>query len=178
MKLSRTIELNSTFPIWNAKCPGMKRQEAMFTLADRISPDAFYIAADEWTRKDGNDWGVGKLFGAFQSAEDFVTQFPEIAPNRCFYELIRKDRPCKAYFDLEVEAGVLTEEQGWTMCASVIQEWQRRVQCRWPHAASECPKYLASMTLCWSRLTDNGWKTSFHVIFPWLILSLQHDYTA
>ena len=43
----------------------------------------------------------GKLFGAFQSASDFVTQLLEIAPNRGFYELIRKHHPCKAYFDLK-----------------------------------------------------------------------------
>ena len=169
LSMEMSKEQNTSFPIWNAKQPGFKRQDAMFLSADKISPNAFYVAADEWTRKDGKDWGVGKLFGAFQSASHFVTQFLEIAPNRCFYELIRKNRPCKAYFDLEAEAGALTEEQGWSMCTSVIQEWRRRIQCRWPQATSDCPKCLASMTLCGSRMTDEGWKTSFHVIFPWLI---------
>jgi hypothetical protein len=37
----------------------------MFQTADNLSAQAFYIAADEWTRKDGQDWGIGKLFGAF-----------------------------------------------------------------------------------------------------------------
>ena len=44
MKFPRINEFNSTLPIWNAKCPGLKRQDAMFTLADWISPDAVYIA--------------------------------------------------------------------------------------------------------------------------------------
>ena len=35
---------------------GRKPQEAMFQMADNLSPSAFYIAADDWTRKDGEKW--------------------------------------------------------------------------------------------------------------------------
>ena len=88
----------------------MMPQQAMFQIADSLSPNAFYIAADDWTRKQGKEWGIGKRFGAFRDVEEFVTHFLEISHNRCFYEIIRKDRQCKAYFDLEADAGALTEQ--------------------------------------------------------------------
>ena len=55
----------TSFPVWNVRVDGLRRQQAMFQTADNLSAQAFYIAADEWTRKDGQDWGIGKLFGAF-----------------------------------------------------------------------------------------------------------------
>jgi hypothetical protein len=119
----------------------------MFQTADNISAQAFYIAADEWTRKDGQDWGIGKLFGAFRSAEDFVSEMLEAAATRCFYEIIRRDRPCKAYLDLEADAGAMTEEQGWAMCKAVTHEWGTRVVRRWPRAKEECAQCLAYMVL-------------------------------
>jgi hypothetical protein len=72
-----------------------------------LSSTAFYIAADDWTRKNGKDseWGIGKLFGAFRDDEEFVTSVLEISQTRCFYEIIRNNRPYKAYLDLEAEAG-------------------------------------------------------------------------
>ncbi len=55
---------------------------------------ASYIAADDWTQRDGRTWGIGKRYGAFRDAMEFVTNFLEISPNRCFYEIIRNSRPC------------------------------------------------------------------------------------
>ena len=115
------------FPIWNMRKPGLKLQETTFQVAYNIAKDAFYIAADVWSRKDGKTWGVGKKFGAISSAESFVTELLEISKTRCFYEIIRQGRPCKAYFDLEADAGIMTEEQGWIMCKSVIQLWNDRI---------------------------------------------------
>ncbi len=63
------------------------------------------------------------MFGAFQSAIDFVSDMQEMATTRCFYEIIRRDRPCKAYLDLEADAGAITEEQGWAMCQAVLHEY-------------------------------------------------------
>ncbi len=60
----------------------------MFQTADNISSTAFYIAADEWTRLDGQARGVGEMFGAFRSAIDFVSDMLEMATTRCFYEII------------------------------------------------------------------------------------------
>ena len=55
-------------PLWNPRVDGKPRQQAMFDYADRLSPaGAFYVAADVWTKKTGKDWGLGKVFGAFQS---------------------------------------------------------------------------------------------------------------
>ena len=85
-----------SLPIWRVRVNGLKPQAAMFRVADNISPTAFYIAADEWTRKDGKQWGVGKIFGAFRNAIEFVTNLLEISQHRCFYEIVRQDRPCKA----------------------------------------------------------------------------------
>ncbi len=127
--------------------PGLKLQETTFQVADNIANDAFYIAADVWSRKDGKTWGVGKKFGAFSSAESFVTELLEINKTRYFYEIIRQGRPCKAYFDLEANAGIMTEEQGWIMCKSVIQLWNDRINRRWPEAIMECAQCLTYMVL-------------------------------
>jgi hypothetical protein len=94
----------------------------MFQAADNLSPSAFYIAADDWARREGKEWGISKRYGAFCSVTDFVTNFLEISTNRCFYEIIRKDRPCKAYLDLEADAGTMTERAGQDMCEAVIRE--------------------------------------------------------
>ena len=160
---------------------GWQQQQAMFHAADIIEQNgatggartcsdlgssAFYVVADVWTRKGGNAWGLGKIFGAFRSPTDFVTQLLEIARTRCFYEIIRADRECKAYFDLEVVPGVWilwNAEQGREKCKAVILEWERRVLRRWTEARKECPCCLTYMTLDGSRMTDDGWKVSYHV---------------
>ncbi len=74
---------------------------------------------------------------------DFVSDMLKMTTNRCFYEIIRRDCPCKAYLDLEAEAGALTEEQGRTICQAVIHEWGNRVVRRWPKARDECAQFLA-----------------------------------
>ncbi len=66
--------------------------------------------------------GIGKWYGAFRSAVEFITNFLEISGNRCFYEIIRQDRPCKAYLDLEADAGAMTAREGQAMCDTVIRE--------------------------------------------------------
>jgi hypothetical protein len=35
----------------------------MFAMADKIPSNAFFIAADEWTLKDGKEWRVFKILG-------------------------------------------------------------------------------------------------------------------
>ena len=160
------------FPLWNPRVDGKPRQQAMFDYADRLSPaGAFYVAADVWTKKTGKDWGLGKVFGAFQSVNAFILQFLEIAPHRCFYEIIRENRPCKAYFDLEAAPGAMNKEEGASMCEAVTRAWAARIRTRWPIAEQECPRCLVPMILNGSRATDHGWKVSYHVIYPWLTFS-------
>jgi len=108
-----------SFPLWKVRVDGLKPQQAMFQTADTLSLNAFYIAADDWTQRDGRTWGIGKRYGAFRDAMEFVTNFLEISPNRCFYEIIRNSRPCKAYLDLEADAGAMSEQEGEEMCAAV-----------------------------------------------------------
>ena len=158
-----------TLPLWKVRVEGLQPQQAMFQVADNLSPSAFYIAADDWTRKDGVQWGIGKRYGAFRSAAEFVTDFLEISRNRCFYEIIRQDRPCKAYLDLEADAGAMTEQEGQAMCDAVIREWKGRISSRWPSIVKQCAQCLGYMILKGSRLTDDGLKISYHVIFPWLV---------
>ena len=74
----------------------MMPHHVMFQIADNLSSNAFYIAADDWTRRNGKEWGTGKGFSAFRDVEEFVTIFLVISQTRCFHEIIRKDRPCKA----------------------------------------------------------------------------------
>jgi hypothetical protein len=141
----------------------------MFKIADSISQDAFYIAADDWTRQEGESWQAGKRYGAFKSVTEFVTSMLEISTNRCFYEIIRENRPCKAYMDLEADAGAMTAEEGKAMCEAVIREWNQRVRHRWPSAIVECPQCLAYMLLQGSRTSGDGLKVSYHIIYPWLV---------
>jgi len=156
-------------PLWKVWVDGLKPQQAMFQIADNLSSSAFYIAADDWTRKNGKEWGIGKRYGAFRTVEDFVTSFLEICANRCFYEIIRKDRPCKAYLDLEADAGAMTEQEGQDMCDAVIREWKLRVRTRWPMVVAQCPCSLGHMILRGSRMTGDGLKISYHIIYPWLV---------
>jgi hypothetical protein len=149
---------------WNEK-----PQEAMFQVADKISSTAFYIAADDWTRPHGKAWVVGKRFGAFKNAVDFVTDFLEISHNRCFYEIIRKDRPCKAYLDLEADAGAITEVEGQAMRDAVIREWRARVERRWPEVGIQSARRFTHMILRGSSMTAGGLKISYHVIYPFLV---------
>ena len=168
-----------TLPLWKVRVEGLKPQQAMFQVADNLFPSAFYIAADDWTRQDGKEWGIGKRYGAFRSAAEFITNFLEVSQNRCFYEIIRKDRPCKAYLDLEADAGAMTEQDGQSMCEEVIREWKRRISSRWPMVVQQCAQSLGHMILKGSRMTGDGLKISYHVIFPWLIFpcntTMLHD---
>ena len=85
---------------------------------------------------------------------------------------MRKDRPCKAYLDHKADAGTLTEQEGKTLCDAVIQEWKRRIIGRWPTVVEQCAQSLGYMTLRGSRVTSDGLKTSYHVMFPWLVFPL------
>ena len=58
---------------------------------------------------------------------------------------------------------------GWEKCKAVMRAWEERVQERWPSARQECPRCLAHMVLDGSRMTDGGWKVSYHVVYPWLV---------
>jgi hypothetical protein len=108
------------------------------------------------------------MFGAFCSAIDFVSDMLEMATTRCFYEIIRRDRPCKAFLDLEADAGAMTEEQGRTMCQAVIHEWGNRVVRSWLKAREECAQCLAYMVLNGLRMTNRGLKVCYHLVYPWL----------
>ncbi len=145
----------------------------MFQTADNLSFNAFYITAEDWTQRDGRTWGIGKRYGAFRNAAEFITNFLEISPHRCFYENICNGRPCKAYLDLEADAGAMSEQEGEEMCAAVNREGKRRVASRWPAVVEQCKQShgLGHMILNGSRVTDNlkGLKISYHIIYPWLI---------
>jgi hypothetical protein len=38
-----------SFPLWKVRAEGQSPQQAMFNMANNLSSDAFYIAADDWT---------------------------------------------------------------------------------------------------------------------------------
>ena len=54
------------------------------------------------------------------------------------------------------------------MCSEVVTKWAARIRTRWPRAEQETPRCLEPMILDGSRDTDQGWKVSYHVIYPWL----------
>jgi hypothetical protein len=143
----------------------------MFHIADNLSSKAFYIAANDWTQRDGRTWEIGKRYGAFHNATEFVTNFLEISQHRCFYEIILNGHPSKSYLDLEADsglAGAMSEQEGIAMCAAVNREWKRRVATRWPAVVDQCKQSLGHMTLNGSRETDKGFKISYHIIYQWL----------
>ena len=43
------------------------------------------------------EWEDGKTFEEFRSVIEFVSDMLEVAETQCLYEIIRRDRPCKAY---------------------------------------------------------------------------------
>ncbi len=59
-------------------------------------------------------------------------------------------------------------------CKAVICELERRVLRWWPGASKVCPSCLAHMILDGSRMTDDGWKVSLHVLY-YSPLVFQHD---
>ena len=63
---------------------------------------------------------------------------------------------------MEAEPGVWNEQQGKEKCKLAIELWAKQMQYRWPEASSACPQYLAHMILDGSRMTDAGWKVSYH----------------
>ena len=158
------------FPVWNVRIKNMRMQDAMFTVSDQISSSAFYVSADVWSR-DKESWKLTKIYGAFLDAVNFARQVlfgVHRAPTRCFYELIRENRPCKAYFDLEAEPGSMSSAQGTALCQQVIDEWAARIRERWPQALEQCPNCLQVMILDGSRSIADQWKVSYHLVYPWL----------
>ena len=145
-----------------------KCQEAMFHAADQAAKFAFYIAADVWSRGK-KDWQVSKVYGAFRDGVSFAMQAMtgiHRAPTRCFYDIIRSGRPCKAYFDLEVEPGVMGAVEGEALCQQVIAAWADKVRSKWPQAEKECPHCLQVLILVSSRMTPKGFKISYHLVYP------------
>ncbi len=69
-----------TLTLWKIRVDGLKPQQAMLQVADNITSSGFYITADDWTRQDGKEWGIGKRYGAFHSENEFVTTFLNLPP--------------------------------------------------------------------------------------------------
>ena len=155
------------FSIWDVRIPGMRWQQAMFHAADRVTPSAFYVSADIWS-KGKKGWKLGKIFGAFRDVEGFVRLLLSPAPTRCFYEIIREERACKAYFDAEAEPGAMNAEEGQIMCHRLVVAWAARIRQKWPQAEQQCPRCLEVVILDGSRQTRRGWKVSYHLVYPWL----------
>ncbi len=63
----------------------------------------------------------------------------------------------------------MTAQEGQTMCDEVIREWRRRINNRWPKVTEQCPRSLGYMILRGSRLTGDGLKISYHIIFLLLV---------
>ncbi len=67
------------------------------------------------------------------------------------------------------------------MKRTVILEWKRRVWNRWPMPVVEeqCAYSLGHMILRGSRMTGDGLKISYHIIYPWLVFpcntTMLHD---
>ena len=94
--------------------------------------------------------------------------------------MIRADRPCKAYFDLEVCGEIQSQDQGACLCQQVIAEWAALVLLHWP---CDCPRCLDPIVLNGSRQTNKGWRVTYHLVYPLLTfpcnnIVLKADVTA
>jgi len=82
--------------------------------------------------------------------------------------VIRADLPCKAYLDVEGEKGALIRESGRTLLDATLRHWTAAIESCWPECFEKCPKAKEAVVLDGSRLTSDGWKVSYHIVFPWL----------
>jgi hypothetical protein len=55
-----TSAWQESFPLWKVRVDGLEPQQAMLQIADNLSSNSFYIAADDWTHRNGRIWGIGK----------------------------------------------------------------------------------------------------------------------
>jgi hypothetical protein len=114
-------------------------QMVMFQAADKIQKPAFYVAADIWRKGACDKQDVTKVYGAYQSPEQFLDAFSR-TQIRCFYEIVRDGLPCKGYLDLEASAGDLTQEEGDDMLRRATRAWETLVSQRWPECFEQYPQ--------------------------------------
>ncbi len=133
----------------------------MFQIANNLFPSAFYIAADDWTRKDGEKWGIDKRYGAFCSAVEFVTDFWK------YLEIAVSTRSSAKI--VSARRIWMTAQEGQTICDEVIWEWRQHINNHCPKITEQCAHSLGYMILRGSRLTGDGQKISYHITFSWLI---------
>jgi len=163
--------------VWKPYDQSCSRQSLVFDSADLLGASAFFVAAEIWRRSAAGGTGskreTTRTFGAFASARHFATCLLMQSPVRCYYEIIRADRPCKAYLDLEAVCSAL---QGQSLLSSTLKAWETLILARWPRCREECPRSLEPIVLDGSRRTSAGdWKVSFHVVFPWLEFPCNHS---
>jgi hypothetical protein len=48
-----SVTWQKSFPLWKVRVDGLKSQQVMFQTADNLSFNALYIAADDWTQRNG-----------------------------------------------------------------------------------------------------------------------------
>ena len=136
-------------------------QIVMFQAADKIQKPAFYVAADIWRKGACDKQDVTKVYGAYQSPEQFLDAFSR-TQIRCFYEIVREGLPCKGYLDLEASPGDLTQEEGNDMLRRAMRAWETLVSQRWPECFEQYPQARQFVVLNGGRSTGKGWKVSFH----------------
>ena len=62
----------------------------------------------------------------------------------------------------------MSPDQGAALCQHVISGWAERIRIKWPQALQQCPRCLEVLILDGSRNTRDGWKVSYHLVYPWL----------
>ena len=149
------------YPIWVSAGPSPLAK--VLALVDATNHPAFCIAADRWNRRE-----IVKAFGAFETPASFV-EFAQSSTVRCFYEIIRADRCCKGYLDLEGAKGALSREDGDRLLQATLDKWFELLEQHWPGCLQQYPQARQALVLDGSRMTDKGLKVSFHVIFPQIV---------
>ena len=151
----------------------MKCQDCLFRRAAALNPPpTFFVAADRLCKQDGKPPSMIKMYGAFPNVRAFLSDCLYRSQWRCFYELIKEGTECKGHFDLEAKGP--SREQGEGLLARFLAALQQELRKLWPEALEEQPNCFQTLVLSGSRQSKSTWKTSYHVILPYLIFQTNY----
>ena len=111
---------------------------------------------------------VVKVFGLFQNPSAFLNCLRSLPSNeRCMYELILEQSPCKAHADIE---WIGKAEEGHGRIRKVVRSLREKLLVDFPQHVAEI------YVLCGSRTLQNGdFKHSYHVIVGNMVFPTNHD---
>lgn len=135
------------------------RKHPMLTLV--TNEDQFLVAWDISHKSDS------KCFGIYPSFADFWSNYLDVAPSKRWgYELVRKDKPAKIYFDIEYWTA--DEDIGHTKLLMFLDHIRKRLG---EHSPVSPEIYYVTGT----RPDKGMFKNSYHVVVDNFVCMNNHD---